>query len=250
MRCNISHKHCRQSGFTLVEVLVGIVITSILVLGLAGLWTTVNNQFLFLTIKQKAIFVLNGEMERLSALYRYTDFDDDSTAHTEVTYNNATDGDDFADTANPTGVAVDKRQIYIGNPTGLTNMVVTTDALFNCSITQTAIATDVQANPDCAARVLYDDNSVGVDDDRNYVWIDQHRGITARLSWRIRNLSDNANFPSTNQLCWDTDTPANCKELTLYLHFPYRYTDADNPDSDAVFSRRETLVLKTIVGRR
>ena len=240
--------HQRQAGFTLTEVLIGIVITSILVLGLSGLWTTVNNQFLFLSMKQKAIFVLNGEMERLSALYRFTNFAS-STAISAVTYSSTPAEDDFADANNPTGAAISSRLVFSGtNPTGITNMVVTTDALFDCAINTTVA--DAQFNADCAARVLLDANSVGTKDDRNYVWIDQHRRITARLSWRIRNVSLNSSFPNANQFCWDNGTGTDCQELTLYLDFPYRYFDTSIPDADANFGRRETLVLKTIVGRR
>jgi prepilin-type N-terminal cleavage/methylation domain-containing protein len=244
-----AHDHGRQSGFTLAEVLVGIVITSILVLGLSGLWTTVNSQFLFLSMKQKAVFVLNGEMERLSALYRFTDFSNSSAFRT-VTYNNATDGDDFADANNPTLAAVSQRWIFsdAAQPDGLTDMTVTTDALFDCSLNVTAV--NAQFNADCAARVLLDGNGVGTDDDRNYVWIDQHRRITARLSWRIRDVSLNTSFPNATPSCWDNGAGSDCQELTLYLDFPYRYSDASTPDAEANLGRRETLVLKTIVGRR
>lgn len=253
-RWSNARHHPRQFGFTLIEVLVGIVLTAVLVLGLSGLWTTVNDQFLYLTIKQKAIFVLNGEMERLSALYRFTNFANNNFAFQQVTYNNATDGDDFAEASNPTQAAVSLRLVYSANPNqqpdNFDKMAVTTDSLFDCPINTEDNPATTQFNADCAGRVLVDENSPSTSDDRNYVWIDQHRRITARLSWRIRDLSLNNNFPKADQLCWDNGVGSKCQELTLYLHFPYRYSKAEEPDRDAGFGRRETLVLKTIVGRR
>lgn len=234
----------RQGGFTLVEVLIGIVVTSILVLGLSGLWTTVNNQFLFLSIKQKAIFVLNGEMERLTALYRYTGFEGtERQVEYDVLSAAAPDNDDFSSNS-------EARWIYGGDPTSLNQMVVTAGGDFDCTITNGAANDTAQFNADCAARVLLDENGIGLDDDRNYVWIDQHRRLTGRLSWRKRNVSLNSSFPNANQPCWNNGGGGDCQELILYLHFPYRYTDTNNPDTDAGFGRRETLVLKTIVGRR
>ena len=253
-RWSHAQHHSRQLGFTLIEVLIGTVLIAILVLGLSGLWTTVNNQFLFLTIKQKAIFVLNGEMERLSALYRFTNFANNNFAFHQVTYNNATDGDDFAEASNPTQAAVSQRLVYSSNsnqqPDNFDKMAVTTDSLFDCPINNEDNPATTQFNADCAGRVLVDENSPSTSDDRNYVWIDQQRRITARLSWRIRDISLNNNFPNADQLCWDNGVGSKCQELTLYLHFPYRYLKAVEPDGDAGFGRRETLVLKTFVGRR
>lgn len=60
-----------QTGFTLVEVMVGIVLTAILALGLTALWAFVGDEFLRLGLRQKAVFALNGEMERLAMVYRF-----------------------------------------------------------------------------------------------------------------------------------------------------------------------------------
>ena len=166
----------KQVGFTLIEVLIGTVLIAILVLGLSGLWTTVNNQFLFLTLKQKAIFVLNGEMERLAALYRLTDFQNDGSNFHVVTYNDGSDGDDFADASKHPLGAVNERLVYNDRPQGfgtLQNIVTTTEGEFNCPINTDS--NTVQFNADCAGRVLVDENTNSINDDRNYVWIDQHR---------------------------------------------------------------------------
>ena len=55
---------------TLIEVMITIVVLSILVLGISGLWANVAGDFLALTTRQKAVFVLNGELARLSAVFR------------------------------------------------------------------------------------------------------------------------------------------------------------------------------------
>jgi len=60
----------RQAGFTLVEVMVGIVLTAILALGLTALWAFVGDEFLRLGLRQKAVFALNSEMERLAMVYK------------------------------------------------------------------------------------------------------------------------------------------------------------------------------------
>jgi len=60
-----------RAGFTLIEVMIGIVLTGILVLGMTALWATIGDEFHRLTLRQKAIIVLDGEMGRLAALYRF-----------------------------------------------------------------------------------------------------------------------------------------------------------------------------------
>ena len=254
----ISTKDAKQSGFTLIEVLVGIALIAILVLGLSGLWTTVNDQFLYLTLKQKAVFVLNGEMERLSSLYRYTNFSRLS-ARQDVIYENDNLGDDLSDPANLGRTDfVKDRLIFAFSPVNNSRMVVSkfegNAALFDCPINETAQPDTTQYNSECAGRILVDENGTDTDDDRNYVWIDQQRRITARLSWRLRAIKSSigATYPNVNRSCWENNggIGTDCKELTIYLHFPFRYSSPEEPDGDAGFGRRETLVLKTFVGRR
>ena len=252
-----SARDVRQSGFTLIEVLIGLALTAILVLGMSGLWTTVNDQFLYLTLKQKAVFVLNGEMERLSSLHRYTNFASSNGRFQEVVYENDNLGDDLSDPAN-LGVTdfVKNRFIFISSPVNISRMVVSqqegTASLFDCPINETDQPATTQFNSECAGRILVDENGAGTDDDRNYVWIDQERRITARLSWRLRSIKTfiSSVYPNVDKPCWDNAGGTDCKELTLYLHFPFRYSSPQEPDRDAGFGRRETLVLKTFVGRR
>ncbi|MBF0458761.1 MAG: type II secretion system protein [Nitrospirae bacterium] len=58
-------------GFTLIEVLVGIILVSILLAGVISAWNLVSNRNFDLALKQKAIIALNSQTERLTALYRW-----------------------------------------------------------------------------------------------------------------------------------------------------------------------------------
>lgn len=225
----------RQRGFTLIEVLVALVLTSILVLGLSGLWANVGHQFLFLTLKQKAVFVLNGEMERLSALYRFTNFGGEQVSYTVAQ-------PDYC------SVAPNDRFIYpnAGGPPVVDDIVTTSDIDFDCGENA------------CAGRVLYFNGTLPADD-RNYAWIDQDRDVTAELSWCLqppRGVAA-AGYGSCSDggaAGDDSVTPAviggeaDCQELTVFLEFPFRYNDVANPAADA--GKTETLTLVTIVGRR
>ncbi|MDP6814058.1 MAG: prepilin-type N-terminal cleavage/methylation domain-containing protein [Alphaproteobacteria bacterium] len=235
-----------QAGMTLIEVLVGIVMTSILVLGLTGLWTTVNNEFLFLTVKQKAIFVLHGEMTRLTSLFRYADVAADSD-YRQVTYSSNSLGDEFSQSVDQT------RYVYMDSPTlAVVQEIVNSNSNANADFSCGAAG---GFDPDCAGVVLVDTNGVGNDDDRNYVWIDMKRRITGRLSWELSTIPNNANTcynPATdaNGACADLCYNGSCQLLTLFLQYPFRYTDSADPDTDAGFNRTQSLILKTIVGRR
>ena len=69
----------RQKGFSLLEVMFASTILSIFVLGIGGFWYQASTRTTELVLRQKAIFALSGELERLSALYVYTGFAADST---------------------------------------------------------------------------------------------------------------------------------------------------------------------------
>jgi prepilin-type N-terminal cleavage/methylation domain-containing protein len=226
----------RRRGFSLVEVMIGTVLTAILVIGMASMWSEVDKGFLYLTVRQKAIFVLNGEMERLSALYRFTDFDtsDPSTATDQYTI--PAGEDDFA-TSNPT------RLIY-SNPNDssvIDEMVVNTSAVAATSTLFDCVNGTEIHDTSCAGRVFFDDNSNDTLD-RNFVWIDQFRKIVGRLSWSEDSTIDADCFP--------VDGSSSCKQITLFLQYPFRYLDEDTPDGDIAIGKRETLSLMTIVGRR
>jgi prepilin-type N-terminal cleavage/methylation domain-containing protein len=221
----------RQQGLTLIEVLITLVLLSILVVGLTGLWSNVSEHFLSLTIRQKAVFVLNGEMARLSALYRFANFRGDTQE---------TDNSDSPPAQQYINLGVD-REIYplTSASAAVVGDIVTQDGpTFACG------------DSDCAALILYDSNGPDTDDDRNYVWIDQARNITGRLSWEAKQEAGNC---SDGTIAGAGDSPEGtepCEVLTVYLEFPFRFVDGTIPDAPAGFGKIHQMSLMTIVGRR
>jgi len=209
-----------QSGMTLIEIMITLVVLSILVLGISGLWANVTGDFLALTTRQKAIFVLNGEMARLSALFRFDQHDFPQVAG--------------ATSRNHNDIGPQTREIYPANASSpvVGDIVVTAgDRTFNCG------------DNNCAGNVLFLPNVENTNgSSRNYVWIDQSRNIVGELSWRF--LSD----PAIPALAVVSNTPV--RELTVYLRFPLRYINDTTTPKAPEFGRVETLSLITIVGRR
>ncbi len=214
----------RQSGLTLIEIMVTVVLMSILILGISGLWANVSGDFVALTIRQKAIFVLGGEMERLSALYRFGDFP-------------AVEASSGYDTAG--GLLPANRNVYpdaAANPSSVVDdiVVTSTDATFNCG------------DESCAGQVLFIPNAVSATS-RNYVWIDQARNIVGELSLAIAPVASPGTVDPANCVNGGTNP---CQELTVYLEFPLRYQNDTTVPPFAELGRQETLSLKTIVGER
>ncbi|MBF0332334.1 MAG: prepilin-type N-terminal cleavage/methylation domain-containing protein [Alphaproteobacteria bacterium] len=202
----------RQRGTTLIEVLVAIVLMSILVLGVSALWAWVGNLMFDLTVRQKAVFALNGEMERLASLHRFTDFG------TAVGFTESTDGY-TAVLGGLTGLPTD-RLVYGDDLTGVQPFgqdFVTTD-----SATFRANPGKVYAYPAGTALTK-----------RNAIMLDEVRGLTARLSW-----TESVTGPD----CY----PNQCKVVVLYLEFPFRLVDAD---PFVAAGKTEALTLMTMVGR-
>jgi prepilin-type N-terminal cleavage/methylation domain-containing protein len=208
----------RQSGMTLIEIMITIVVLSILVLGISGLWANVTGDFIALTTRQKAIFVLNGEMARLSALFRFGDYkpfvEDNSENYTEIPKTR----DIFPESGS-------------GSPTVDEIVVTSAQGSFSCG------------DNSCAGSVLQINNPLS-GGQRNYVWIDQARNIVGELSWRFRG--DNTVMPVNANIC--SEIP--CRELTVYLRFPLRYQNDTTTPQPPEFGRTETLSLITIVGQR
>jgi hypothetical protein len=217
--------------------MVTLVLLSILVLGISGLWSQVNEHFLSLTLRQKAVFVMSGEMERLSALYRFTNFGADA----QETDNSDSPPDQRYSNPN-------KRNIFPASSAGT--------PVVNEIVTQEATIFDCGANA-CAGRVFHDENGIDTDDDRAYVWLDQARKITARLSWTAEDPQDANEDECSNGTPAPNGTPppppggrADCQELTIYIEFPFRFRNGTTPDAPSGFGKIQQLSLKTIVGRR
>lgn len=213
----------RQAGFTLVEVMAAGVILSVLALGLAHMWAAVGAQSIDLTVRQKAVLVLNGEMERLSSLYFFTGF-------------GAITSTDTSGYDTPTGF-VDDRVIY----RSATNAFMATggDAFVVDQATFLAGADSL---------VLLQD-AVGTSDDRNFVWIDRERNIVGRLSWVEEDVAKQRTCDGQDCFCFDwAGGPGGteCREVTLYLEFPFRMTETGPEEMDQPIL---IMPLKTVVGR-
>ncbi|WP_434620425.1 type IV pilus modification PilV family protein [Azospirillum sp. B2RO_4] len=229
----------RQSGITLMEVMIGIVLVGILLLGMNGLWEAAARQLDEASLRQRAVFRLNGEMERLSALYIFGPVPTTSTNLVSVA--------DYATSTIPArigsyiGTSVsNSRLIYADNTT--TPTVTTSTTTFAQTVN-----TDGQNAETVYSRIYYlDAGIVGTTgDDRNLVWLDRERGVLAQLSWELSDLPYTDPLLSGGKPC--NNKP--CQLLTLYLDYPFRYsTDTVDPRGD--MGPVETITLQTIVGQR
>lgn len=212
----------KAAGFTLVEVMVGIVLAAILVLGLSTLWVVVGDTFLRLTLRQKAIFALSGETERLAAYYA-----------------SPTAG------FNLTGCVVPAAKVdNILLPTtvlrpGLIGATVNTYA--------TACATPgvLAAGHVTTTAASFDVGQVyvpaGGPPNYNLVWLDKDKNLAASLFWVATQSSD----PSLPHPTYGTTA----QWLNVYMQYPYRYIPGAGNVPVAV-APLEWVSVSTIVGPR
>lgn len=220
MRSPISAR--RQRGFSLLEVMFASTILSVFVLALGGFWRAESSAAIDLTTRQKAIFVLNGEMERISALYVFTNFGNGGPLSTS-----GYDGISALPASRltyPSSVG--------GYTLGNNNEYVTTSAntFYTGSEFQVWLK---QASPSTASRA--------------YVWIDRDHGIAGRVSWTTAdiNVSSCVSGVDCNCLSFSGSGGGKCKTLDLYLEYPYRIGSSGTITAPAAL---QTLSLKTIVG--
>jgi hypothetical protein len=216
------------------------VVLGAMALGLANLWTVFDRLSFDSLLRQKAVFVLNGEMERLSTLYATTDFGARSRPKT---------------TGYPvlSGIAgSNARRTYATNSTGA-NFAVSTAAAFDDADTNLWVSGSGSSA-------------------RNFVWLDRGRRLAARLSWVECTMN-----PSSRTTCWSrsgdddeedddeddetrnkgcfaykfagTSTAGSggawCRHLVLVLEYPFRIEG-----STVTQAGRGVMTLSTIVGRR
>ena len=219
----------RLGGFTLIEVMVGFVLVATLLLAMNTLWFIVAREIDYLTLRQKAVFRLNGEMERLTEWYRGGSAD---TVPTGTTTGN-TSGYDTA----PTWASGD----YVSNPSTRNIYDRTTDG------TRGMVTIEADANGLSLDEVFYFDSdsdaTVG-GNDRNFVLLDSDQNIAARLSWSLTEAH------TTCGALPGYGAPDPCFFLTLYLDFPFRFDTTDGTVDVIEGSPVETITLQTIVGGR
>ncbi len=216
-----------QRGFTLVEVMAAGVILSIFVLGVSGLWRASTNQVSDLMVRQKAVFALNAEMERLTALYSYTTFGVNGPVST-TNYSG--------------GLLPTHRLIY---PLDM-------DDYMDGDDDNDFVTSSFSSFRDDSEFLVYVDRSYWTYNNRAYVWLDRDRNVAARLSWITNDINVVFCIGADNCSCHDFDGSSSplfkdyCRYLTLYLEYPYR---SDSDGDMTAGPGLQSLSLKTIVGR-
>ncbi|MBF0285657.1 MAG: prepilin-type N-terminal cleavage/methylation domain-containing protein [Magnetococcales bacterium] len=203
-------------GFTLLEVMIGMVLSAILVLGVSGLWAAVGDQFFRVTLRQKAVLNLHGQTERIAAMYRHgaalTNFNSASTGYTY-----------------PSGAPANRNVLLSGGD--YSSLVKATLTVFEDDLG------GIYASNSTATA-----NSAG----RNVVWLDKERRITARLSWTAENVT---NATNTTGNCLIANTGAKCQLIAVYLDYPYRFTSGGADPLVPMWDQAETVSVQTIVGQ-
>lgn len=222
MRCSNALKG--QRGFTLMEVMTASLILSALIVSIGGGWVVADRETAALITRQKAIFIADAEMERLTTLYGTTAFGNggavSTTGYTE------------------TAAFPSTRLIY---PTSLSPTYLTGSQDY------TVNAANYFTNSGSDFQVWINSNIVS-SLNRAYVWVDYDHNIAGRISWTVSNISPSActvggdGCPCLNYLGVSSGS---CQKLTFYLEYPYRVVSG-NPVAD---SNLRTLTLSTIVGR-
>ena len=216
----------RQRGYSLMEVMIASVILSIMVLGMSGFWFTAVGRAYDLVLRQKAIFVLNAEMERISSLYVYTDFADCGFF--------CFDGP-VSTTGYDNSLLPSTRYVYPSDVSDYTNSgdyVTTTVSTFNST----------------EFHVFLDSNFWSFNN-RTYVWIDKARSIVGRLSWSTANVTaGTCSYSDCSCEDFDGSGSDNCLMLSVYLEYPYKFLSSGGVTAPAS-SALKTITLKSIVGR-
>ncbi len=220
MRC--SDRLRGQRGFTLMEVMTAALILSALVVSIGGGWVVADRETSNLIIRQKAIFVADAEMERLTTLYGTTAF----AALGPVSTTGYTETAAFPSTRliYPTSLS----PLYL---TGTQDYTTTSANSFNTgSVFQVWISGNLLASLN-----------------RAYVWVDQDHNVMGRISWTTSNISANPCTGLDTCSCLDPTglLAGNCQKLVLYLEYPYRLVSGNA----VAASTLQTLTLSTIVGR-
>lgn len=228
----------RQSGLTLIEVMVGMLLVGILLVGTNTLWLVVANQFDALSLRQQAIFRIDGEMARLVEVYG-------NSANAAAT-TTVTDYATAAPTTSASYIPAPASRIIHNTGGGAQGYVVdfAGAALFRAALSADGANAGTVLSP-----IYYFDAGVGAvtSDDRNLVWLDRDRNIVGQLSWTLTPIV------GTDLVVRDCGV-ASCNVLTLFLDYPFRFDVTVDPlttaKSEIPGSPVETITLQTIVGQR
>lgn len=220
-----------EQGFTMVEVMTAGAILSVVAVSLMQCWAVFDRMSFDLLLRQKAVFVLNGEMERLWSVYTSTSFG----------------AGDYTRNDYPAVPGLPSSNIRISYP----SISLITDAF------TTASTSNFVSQATSGPQVFLGTGSPPL----NWVWLDVSRNLVARLSWRTCTFK----LPDL-QSCWGyasgsgggkgTSTPSCfsysgagngvCEMITAILEFPYNFSGG----SPQAVGTTRTLTLSTVVGRR
>jgi len=220
MRCNDRVK--KQRGFTLIEVMTASMILSALIVAIGSGWVVADRETSALITRQKAIFIADAEMERLTTLYGTTTFGNSGAASTTG----------YTETA----AFPSTRLIY---PASLSPTYISgaQDYTVNTLSSFTNSGSDFQ---------VWVNSNIVSSLSRAYVWVDYDHQIVGRISWTVAAItpscSDSDGCSCLNYLGAFAGT---CHRLTFYLEYPFRIVSGDA----AADANLQTITLSTIVGR-
>lgn len=265
------HKRAAQTGMTLVEVMMAMVLTAILLVGMNALWVEISREVDALVLRQKAIFRLNGEMERLTGLYSSsaagatnvianigvaTDYNTNVPANIS-SYIGATPDVTYA-SSNQRGRSVHggERLIY-PDPAVTPLAYVTNSASINgdfdepaASANATLMSTGPGSMDSMLSRVYFWDTGVAAaaGSNRNLVWIDRSKKIVGQISWSVVEYNNTTALGNPGYFPCANGVP--CRHITLYLDFPFRFESLISPRNEIDGLPIETITLQTIVAQR
>ncbi|MGB0684174.1 MAG: type IV pilus modification PilV family protein [Magnetovibrionaceae bacterium] len=198
-------------GFTLIEVMVGVALTGILVIGLSTLWAQVVEAMQHQSFRQRAIFALSNETERLAALYAYFDPSNGNTQTVDVS---------LSSPESSIGSDLESREIYAEAYAGSSeaDFMITTGAFSMGQV------------------FFFDNGTEGIsEDDRLLVWLDQSKRVVGLFSWRMASLNG-SNAATIRTILNDLDASVDvvatdaqncstvaCDFIEAHIDYPFRY---------------------------
>lgn len=232
----------RQTGMTLIEVMVGFTLVATLMVGMNMMWSQINLQADRQILKQKAIFRLHGEMERLDRLYAAGTLATSGTCTSDcVSSGGYLDHSDLTLTNDGAYLEVpDSRWVYDSG--GAAPYAVQGE-----TVDPEGTATELSKLNDIYRKI----HVVGAGaSTRNYVWLDRRRNILGRLSWHLY-INDSGSGALSQKKC--STSSQYCALLTLFIDYPLRATldgsDVITGATEISEQPVESLTLQTIVGQ-
>ena len=219
----------------MIEVLAAGAVLSALALCTIRAWSAFDQLSFDNLVRQKAVFVLNGEMERLARMWNTSTFATSATSSSGYPaiagVTNSTNRYVYQSSGQQNG----NQQQNGGNSTEASSFITSSIATFQASDTAVLL--------------------IGTTPPANYVWIDRGRSIMASLSWAACPVTTNLSRDCWGQgggkagkvsSCWSGSGSTPCQLATLILIYPYQLQNGTIVAS----SKLNTLTLSTILGRR